>query len=179
MRRLHPAWARNRRPAQALVETAITIGILLMVILNGISFTQWLGAQAGVAAATRLAAQTAAMYGEYVGRDSEIVRTRLSEAHDAVGQYAMSSATAAAIALRGNPFTDPSYALLSRQCIRNLNTMWTLPYRSSECRRFDYVEVTITYDAPAWLPTPFVQRITAQSTIRMVYEQDPLVTPAE
>lgn len=177
MRRLHTAWTRNRRPAQALVETAITIGILLMVILNGISFTQWLGAQSGVAAATRLAAQTAAMYGEYVGRDGQTVRTPLSALHNASGQAAMSSVTAAAIALSGNPFTDPSYALLSRQCIRNPLSRQTLPYASSECRRFDYVEVTITYDAPAWLPTSFVQRITAQSTIRMVYEQDPLVTP--
>lgn len=178
MRRLHTAWTRGRRPAQALVETAITIGILLMVILNGISFTQWLGAQSGVAAATRLAAQTAAMYGEYVGRNGQPVRTPLSASNGALGQAAMSSVTAATIALRGNPFTDPSYALLTRRCIRDPNSSQTLPYPSSaECRRFDFVEVTITYDAPAWLPTPFVQRITAQSTIRMVYEQDPLVTP--
>lgn len=150
---------------QALVETAISIGIIVFLLINGIGMIQWLGARHAVAQAARAGAAVAAAYGERAPLSANARDIRLPERPSPT---VVSSIVTAAVVLDGNPFTSPQYAVARVTC--------DPPNERRQCRRFDPVRMEIRYDAEPWLPTPLIPRITVTAFFVATYEQDPTVT---
>lgn len=161
-------YVQRQHRGQALVETALTIGIILMVIIHGINLIQWLGIQYGVQQAAKAAASAAALYGESfrstypLGGD-----VRLSTEPS----FRSPSQDAAYFVLRGSPFTKPEYAVISAACQPNGASA---PSPDAICRRYDPLMITITYEAPAWVSTPLIYSFTATTKTVAIYEHDPL-----
>jgi len=154
---------QRRHRGQALVETALTIGIILMVIIHGINLIQWLGIQYGVQQAAKAAASAAAVYGESF-RDTYSQR---GEVQLQTNPSSMSPSQAAAyFVLQGSPFTNPKYAVISATCQPSSGR--------AQCRRYDPLTITITYEAPAWVVTPFLYSFVATARTTAIYEHDPL-----
>lgn len=139
------------RPGQSLIETAITLSILLTIIFGGVAAIQTIGAHYTVGQAVRVAVHQAALRGATNGMDG-----RDYALNDAPGP----AAEAARAAFAGSVFADPQYARIRVHC-------------ASLCRRYDPVTVTIRYQGEVWTPIPgLLTDIRVERSATRTLEQD-------
>ncbi len=142
---------RRSRHGQSLVETAITLSILLTIIFGGVAAIQAIGAHYTVSQAVRIAVHQAALRGATVGMDGRDYNLK-----DAPGP----AAEAARAAFEGSVFADPQHAVIQVRC-------------ASSCRRYDPVTVTIRYRADVWTPIPgILTDIRVERSATRTLEQD-------
>jgi hypothetical protein len=81
---------RRTAAGQALVETTLALGILILLIFGGINVVQWVMAQYHVGQAARVAAHQAALQGGEDGRGSiaALARTVLAQGLGTRGEHA-------------------------------------------------------------------------------------------
>ena len=135
----------RRTKGQALVETAITLPILLLIFLGMMAGGHWLLAYQSVQQATRVAAHQAAI----AGGDPTITR-----------ESALNT-------LDGGMVTQRQHATVTVSCPNQ---------RTTGCRRFAPITVTVSYNLTLLVPVPGLpDGVTIRSTVVRANERDQVV----
>jgi hypothetical protein len=147
------AMVRRWRPGQALVETAMSLFILLLVLLGMADAVQIMMARYTVSQAVRAAAHQAALIGGPDGNNGNLGTTTDGRASGTV-------ADTARLVLDSGMATDSSKATIHVGC------------SSSPCRRYSPVTVRIHYQDTLWVPLPAFTDVHADLSATRAAEKD-------
>lgn len=136
-----------------MVETALVIGIILMMIINTIPVIQLLAVRYSVVATAHATAQWIVETGHALSPRPEEFR----------GWQAFAAATQSGPIV--NPFINPDAMHIRAWC--------TPRFRSRECTRFDTIHMQIVYRDEPWIRSPFIAEIRVATEATMTYQHVP------
>lgn len=153
--------AKRYRPGQALVETALTLGILIFLIIHTFPIIQLLAVRYGLVSISHL---VAARIGE-VGIDLPTRPPTRSETwKDITLRWEMVDSQI--IGLASNPFIDDDRITVRAWCTPRLV--------SNRCNRFDTITVELSYRDEPWVRTALIPEIAIDVRATASYQHVPI-----
>ena len=143
----------RRRRGQALIETAMSLFVLLLVLLGMVDAVQIMMTHYTVSQAVRAAAHQAALVGGPDGTDGTLSSTSDGHAKGTI-------ANTARMILDSGMATDSSKATITVTCA------------ASPCRRYNAVTVRIQYQDSLWMPMPAFTDVHADLSATRAAEKD-------